>query len=446
MLSTNRRIIGYRKSGAPIYVIAGGRENVHRIAANDAKAAALAIAQKARDEGRDLTDAEATDALGYKAKYDAEDVQAKAIETAQSALTDLSSDEGSFDLPADSGGKSDVPLSFGDHFVKSAGFQEFRRKNPTSVSEGAPIRIESGRMGSAELIFGSKATIGLETGGSPASTFQPKDRIATIDYLPNEDLGLLNLISRGRMTSPMIEYLQITGVTEGAAIVAPGALKPLSDFTTALADARAYTYADGLTVTNQSLADEGFLANYLTNRLPRHLRNVIQQVLLSGTGTGGQPAGILNTSGVLTQAWVDTSVRDLGILDTIAAALEKLENADADVQAIALSVRDYWRIMQLKDAQGRYFSQGPWSQGPGTVWGVPMVKVRRLAAGTALAGDFRTVTLLDREGISVQAFNQHEDYARRNLTYVRAECRAAQAIFEPTHLCKITLTDTTPAA
>ena len=46
-------------------------------------------------------------------------------------------------------------------------------------------------------------------------------------------------------------------------------------------------------------------------------------------------------------------------------------------------------------------------------------------------GDFSAVQLLEREGRSVQAFNQNEDDARRNLTYIRAELRELLLIREP---------------
>ena len=58
----------------------------------------------------------------------------------------------------------------------------------------------------------------------------------------------------------------------------------------------------------------------------------------------------------------------------------------------------------------------------------------RLVDTTAVLGDFKQVALLDREGLSVLAFNQHKDYAQRNLTYVRAELRAAQVIWKPNRL------------
>ena len=49
-------------------------------------------------------------------------------------------------------------------------------------------------------------------------------------------------------------------------------------------------------------------------------------------------------------------------------------------------------------------------------------------------GDFSTVQLLNREPRTVTAFNQNEDDARHNLTYVRAEERNLLFIREPKRL------------
>jgi hypothetical protein len=41
--------------------------------------------------------------------------------------------------------------------------------------------------------------------------------------------------------------------------------------------------------------------------------------------------------------------------------------------------------------------------------------------------------------MSVLAFNQHKDYAQRNLTYLRAEFRALQLIRQPAKLAVVSL-------
>src|SRR5690606_27085054 len=98
-----------------------------------------------------------------------------------------------------------------------------------------------------------------------------------------------------------------TGVDRGAAVVpesvqaaegenegewTDAGLKPLSDITTELADAKVFTYADGYEVTNQLLSDAPALASYLNNELSYSLDSIVEHYLLNGTGNNGQPKGI----------------------------------------------------------------------------------------------------------------------------------------------------------
>jgi HK97 family phage major capsid protein len=104
------------------------------------------------------------------------------------------------------------------------------------------------------------------------------------------------------------------------------------------------------------------------------------------------------------------------------------------VDAILLNPEDLEAIDLLQDANNRFYGQGPFGSGPQTLWGRPVVLSERIDAGSFLLGDFKQVALLDREGLSVLAFNQHKDYAQRNMTYVRAELRAAQVVWKPSRL------------
>src|SRR5699024_10071365 len=112
-------------------------------------------------------------------------------------------------------------------------------------------------------------------------------------------LTFLDLITVGSTGVAYSEYAQIVAVENNAAIVAEGDLKPLSELTTDDAESKAYTYADGFVVTNQSLADDGALAAFMETRIARHVRGVIEDKILTGTGGGTEPTGILNTSGTL---------------------------------------------------------------------------------------------------------------------------------------------------
>lgn len=325
--------------------------------------------------------------------------------------------------------------SIGKSFIESEAFKSFRKAHPSGLGSGTPVRVEAKNLGSVnDLGIGTKATITTTTGHDGPV----RDPAGYYNYLPgDEPLTFLNLITTGNTNVPYSEYARIISETDLAAVVAEGALKPLSDITTDKAESKAYTYADGFDITNQTLADDGALAAFMEQRIRQHVRGVIEDKLLNGTGAGTEPQGILTTTGTLAQAF------DTDVVVTLARSLEKFEanNQNSAAQAIVMHPTDVWNLRLLKGSDGHYLLGNPLQQGPiPTPWGVPLVRSNRVAAGSALVGRFDSVHFLELEPLNVLAFNQHKDYAQRNMVYVRAESRGRQLFYAPREVVVADLT------
>lgn len=423
------------------------------------RAAALArvaaIAKAATDESREFTDAEGTEIdeleksitdpeTGFDARIKrAEELRAKVGSLALVGGGKTGSGAGAsgdLDEPDDNdnGGRRAVKGgSLAARFIAHQAYQAFKSDHPSGIGAGTPVDIKAQHIGTL-------ADVGRKTDPAPVQVTEAHIapiRYPTVDLTYPKPLALLDIITRGE-TAGAFEYLQITSDTDNASIVADAAtatgttaaagLKPLSDIGTNIADAKVYTFADGFTVTNSMLSDAPALATFMENRLQYHLSNVVEDTILNGSGSGGVPPGVLASS-PQTQAFVGDMFR------TVRKGITKVTNKGGIVSAIVMSPEDdeAWDLAQ--DANHRYYGQGPFGSGPGTAWGRPRVVSQRVDPGTIILGDWSTVTLLDREGVNVLAFNQHADYARRNLTYIRAELRAAQAIFQPELLCVCTV-------
>ena len=129
-----------------------------------------------------------------------------------------------------------------------------------------------------------------------------------------------------------------------------------------------------------------------------------------------------------------------GVMDIIKAvrrAKTRIARVGGVSTAVLLNPEDVEEIDLLQDAQKRFYGQGPFGTGPGTLWAVPVVGSEKITKGQALIGDFKQVQLLDHEGLSVVAFNQHKDYAQRNMVYVRAELRGGVVIWRPNRLALV---------
>lgn len=418
-----------------------------------AKAAQEIVAKAKADGDRDLTDDERKDyaekfalAQAKKAESDSakKDDEADEFLKSLSAADDIDADTDPEDLPGEGGGSQSKSRSFGARFVKSAEYESFRKEHPSGVGSGSPVSIGRVKVGSLDDWHSRRKAL-----TSPQGHVQPV-RYPTVDLVERDNLTFLDLISRGQ-TAGNFEYVQVTGVVRNAAIVPEAtdgdddtALKPVSDITTQLADAKVYTYADGYDVTNQLLADAPAFATYMDSELNYSLENVVEDKLLNGTGTGGEPKGILTTTGVQTTTYTAAAVGADGLpVDATVKAfiravrigiLKVVRLKGGVVTAIVLSPEMDAALDLLQDLDGRYYSGGPFNGGANTLFGRPRVTSERLVDTTAVLGDFKQVALLDREGLSVLAFNQHKDYAQRNMTYVRGELRAAQVIWKPNRL------------
>ncbi|WP_410877367.1 phage major capsid protein [Nocardia sp. A7] len=407
---------------------------------------------------REFTEDELTEIDTLKSSITELETKIKRMDAAAAALKSVTDDDpgdeddDEDDQPAGTKGgarsrprdEADAVKTFGERFTKSEAYVAFRKEHPSGVGTGTPIeigRVKVGSMGDwISRRGGRKATL-----GTPVARIQPI-RMPTIDMVDRNRLTLLDLIDRGNMDGNF-EYVQITGVTRNAAIVPEStgpadaaALKPVSDMTTTLADCKAYTYADGYDVTNQLLSDAAAFATYMNAELEYSLDNVVEEKLLNGTGTGGEPKGILTTTGVQEQTYINATAvvnptTAMAFVKAVRSAITKVVRLPGGkVDAVVLSPEMDEAIDLLQDANERFYGQGPFGAGPGTLWGRPRVTSERLVDVQALLGDFKQVALLDREGLSVLAFNQHKDYAQRNMTYVRAELRAGQVIWKPNRL------------
>ena len=387
-----------------------------------------ALVDAAKAAERDLTEDEA-------ASVEAKAEEFKALKSQwekSSKALDFVSSMQDFQAEADMGDGM-KGLSIGERIVKSADFKAFAERG-THV-DGAGIYLKAPNVGKTLEVLGRKAegaTITTSTGQTPVI-----QESGYRNYLPSEEgFTFLDLITMGDTEIPYSEYAQVISETDNADVVPEGELKPTSDLETIKVPSMPHTYADGFTITNQTLADDGALAAFMESRVRRHLRGAIERLALNGTGVGDQPRGIMHTTGTLAQPF------DEDVIVTLARAIERFQRANEDLstQAIVMNHSDIWTMRLMKDADGKYLFGNPFSEGPiPTPWGVPLVGTTKVAQGKALVGRFDSFNFLSLDPVTVEAFNQHKDYAQRNLVYVRAETRGRQLFYSPRELVVATI-------
>lgn len=346
-------------------------------------------------------------------------------------------------LVLNDGGAEELQESTASSFgLASKFFESAEYKSYQAGAAGAPSNSER-QVALPSVKLGSYADV-IERKANRLTTdlgISKVDTLPMIDQTIREELTLMDLITKGRTDADSLRYAQIVSVTRNAAlqpenkVEADDVLKPLSDMATTIETANVFGYADGYTVTTQMLADKAAFATFMDNELRYSIRAVQEEYLLNGSGTNGEPRGILNTTGLLSDTYVGTGAQPVrNLVEKVRTGMRKVRQNGGLTSAILLNPEDNEEIDLMKDANGNYIFGGPANVGQQMLWGRPRVVSEKIEKGTVLLGDFKQVAWMDRDGISVEAFNQHADYARRNLVYVRAEARGMQAIYRPARL------------
>lgn len=260
-------------------------------------------------------------------------------------------------------------------------------------------------------------------------------------------LTVSDLLPQGTTSSPSIIYVQETAVTNAAATVAEGGLKPQSDITTAQVTEVVRKIATTAKISDEMVNDAGYIQSYVNGRLVLFVQLAEEDQLLNGNGTAPNLRGILNRTGLTAAQALGTDSR----VDAIFKEVTKIRaGAFLDPDAVVLHPTDWQSIRLAKDANQQYYGGGPFgyaaygnpnqvvgdtsnlSAGGDTLWGLRVVVTPAIAQGTALVGAFQlSAQVYRREGIRVEATNSNEDDFLRNLIAIRVEERLGLAVYRP---------------
>lgn len=401
-----------------------------------------ALVKKAQDliaerksANQDLTDEDRTALADYKSQID--DLNEKITKAKNDAkIIDAFSKAAPGEQSIDPAGVDDKPdekaKSLGEHFVKHG----IDRLTQVKGVRGAAVSVpEFKAADDSHVVTGWTAGVPLLTDydRSVVQAFRPQTTVAS-------------LLGSGSISGNAISYL-VEGAREGGfANVAEGGAKPQMHYVnpTAVVDALK-KIAGFIKLTDEFLEDAAFLKSEIDGRLLYDLAWYEEQQILAGNGSGQNLQGILNRSGIQTEASGDVDDN----ADAIFRAITKVSTASGlRADGIVINPADYQALRLAKDANEQYYGGGFFAgqYGQGGVpenpplWGQRTVVTPAIAAGTVLVGAFsQAATLYRKGGVRVEATNSHDDDFTNNLVTIRAEERVALAVRRPLGFVKLTL-------
>lgn len=428
---------------------------------NEILAKARALSAKVEGEGRDFDDTERSEvkSLFDEAKGHAEAIKARAgdDDTIKNLLgLGNGVDFGASRVEAqDLAGGPRGAKTLGEAFVDGTK-DYFGSIAPNGGHIGEKTRVHSPAvgMGGVKALYGQgqKAIFSgsVNTGAGAAGAFTTADFRGLPDATGTfqRELPLLSAITIGQTGSDQVSYARITGFTNAAAPTAEATgtsggvtggdvagTKPESAMVVVPITANVKTVAHWMPATKRALSDAGQLKTLIDAFLLYGLDEELEDQIINGNNTGENFEGILNVTGVQTQAW------DTDLLTTTRKAITKVQvNGKADVTAFAVNPTEDERLDLTKDDTGRFYFGGPVTQGATSLWGRRRIVSSAVPVGQIIAGDWRMAVLWDREQASIQVSDSHADFFIRNLVAILAELRAAFGVIRPAAFCIIDAT------
>lgn len=238
----------------------------------------------------------------------------------------------------------------------------------------------------------------------------------------------------------LIDFFKVTGFTNNASVVAErGAgqfhLKNQSSLTFEPDQAPVRTIAHYEAAHRSVLSDEPQLQGVIENELLYGLQLHEDFQILQGAGTGENLTGILNVTGVQSQAkGGDTAI------DAVRKAITLANLSYYEPTGCVLHPNDWEGIELAKDSENRYLLAISVAMGAEQrLWRLPVVATPAMPEGTGLVGSFGIgAQLYDREQGNIRIAEQHSDFFVRNAVVILAEQRLALATKRPESFVKVT--------
>lgn len=246
------------------------------------------------------------------------------------------------------------------------------------------------------------------------------EQIGGIYGYANRKVNVRNLLSVGSTSQNAVNYVQEQSFVSFTGTTAEGAKRPQSEFALVASIANVKTVGTFLKVTKEALADVDGITSYIANRAPAKLKEVEDKIILDTIKVSAQPF----SASTITYGTGFTA-NEYDVLRTAVALIAK-ENYSAS--AILISVEDRVKLELAKDLNGAYL----FPSGNMSVSGVPVIESTCIASGSFLVGDFKLgCELKEREGISINFYNQNSTDVEDGLVTIGVEERFALPIYNP---------------
>lgn len=434
-ISAKPRILGYRKSGAPIWSIAGadprGSDTLTLDQERDALLARLSDASLTPEQRAEATQ----QATALAERITAHNEQVSAADASRAALLGASVARSTEPAPGTAGAPATPPAGQrielpGQPATRETLGQLWLREGREQLQT---LRANGGN-GKASVTVPGEVRALFATTNNPSNAPRYPETIVQND----QPLTILDLIDRQPMSGTSIEWVQESTPPNAAAEVAEGAVKPEASFVLTLQTDTAATVAHWVNITRQALDDDSMLRGYVEGRLTYGLMKRLNGQIINGNGTAPNMRGILNVAGIGTYV---AAAGEAAVI-SIRRAKTVAQLSEYEPDSVVINPVD-WERVELSVTTDGAFRVSPSVQAgaPARVWGLAVSTTTAIVGtvggatpvgGRFIVGAFRTgATLWERNGVDIFITDSHASNFTSNILTLLAELRAALTVWRP---------------
>lgn len=352
----------------------------------------MALADKAGTEDRSLSDAENASVVKLRDRITALDTEIRSWSDTTDAFSKFAAiaEKGKETRSANTVERR----SLGEQFINSPAFTEYRGGTGARFVADTEIRA---------LV--TTADLGLA----------PREWNAAAPALT---APLLAAIGRVATDRDVIKVIRVPAVPVAGGPIAEGSAKPEAALVWDSVNVECDTYAHWIPVTRQSLQDAPYMQSLVDGLMQFGVTRKLEQAA----------AAVINAeTGFLTGSGADLTA---AIRDGISA----VEAAGFRAETVVMNPADAGALDIAASAGS--LNYGDRRNG---IWGVPIVTVPGVSAGTAFVGQFSSaVTMFDRRQVETLVTDSHEDLFIKNTLVLLSEARAGFAVTQPQAVAKVT--------
>jgi len=329
--------------------------------------------------------------------------------------------------------------SVGEQFLESAEFKAWMKQiAPQGRIPDALKGLQSPPVEFKHLF----KTLVVGASDTSAGAFVETDYTGIYEPLGRHPTNVLGLISRRSTDSDVVEFVRQTAqVTQSTPVqeanvttyaASTGEIegkKPEGAATWEKVTANVKTIAVWIPATKRALADASQLRGLLDQELREDCLEELEDQIINGDGTGENFTGIINATGVLTQAWNT----DLITTTRKAITAVRVTGKARGPLAWAMNPSDAETVDLLKDGDNRYYWGGPVSAGTRNLWGYPIVENNQVDQGKAILGQWDKAVYWDRQAATISVSDSHSDFFIRNMIAILCELRGAFGLIRPSN-------------